>query len=140
VGGAVAGNLDSSLAEERLAQIPGYVERFKDVYGNAYPLWDDAVKALAAYQRTIISQNVPLDAYLDGDESAISDAAKRGLELYNGKAGCLNCHNGPLASDDRFYGCYWLLSKLRASKCKSRYISRYASVFKCSEAPYSKGS
>lgn len=102
-GGAVAGNLDSSLAEERLAQIPGYVERFKAVYGNDYPLWDDALKAVAAYQRTIVSQNVPLDAYLGGDQTAISEAAQRGLELYNGKAGCLNCHNGPLASDDRYY-------------------------------------
>jgi len=88
-GSAVAGNLDSALAEERLAQIARYVERFKKVYGNDYPLWDNALKSL--------------DAYLSGDESAISDAAKRGLELFNGKAGCLNCHNGTLASDDRYY-------------------------------------
>lgn len=102
-GGAVAGNLDNTLAEERLAQIPGYVERFKTVFGNEYPSWDNALDALAAYQRTIVSRNVPLDAYLGGDESAISDGAKRGLELFNGKAGCLNCHNGALVSDDRYY-------------------------------------
>jgi len=102
-GGAVAGNLDSALAEERLDQIPGYVERFRAVFGVEYPIWFDALKALAAYERTIVSQNVPLDAYLNGDENAIDDAAKRGLALFNGKAGCLNCHNGPLASDDRYY-------------------------------------
>ncbi len=102
-GGAVAGNLDKALAEERLAQIPEYVDRFRDVFGSQYPLWDDALKAVATYQRTLVSQNVPLDAYLEGDENAISDAAKRGLELFNGKAGCIECHNGPLASDDRYY-------------------------------------
>lgn len=102
-GGAVAGNLDNTLAEERLAQIPGYVERFQTVFGNEYPSWDNALDALAAYQRTIVSRNVPLDAYLGGDSGTISDAAKRGLELFSGKAGCLNCHNGALVSDDRYY-------------------------------------
>lgn len=102
-GGAVAGNLDKALAEERLAQIPEYVQRFRDVFGTDYPNWDDALRAVATYQRTLVSKNVPLDAYLEGDENAISDAAKRGLDLFNGKAGCIQCHNGPLASDDRYY-------------------------------------
>ncbi len=102
-GGAVAGNLDKALAEERLAQIPEYVERFRDLFGSQYPLWDDALRAVATYQRTLVSQNAPLDAYLEGDDSALSDEAKRGLELFNDKAGCINCHNGPLVSDDRYY-------------------------------------
>ena len=102
-GGAVAGNLDSALAEERLAQIPEYVERFRQVFGTSYPLWDDALKAVATYQRTIVSRNVPFDAFLEGDEAAVSDAAKRGFELFQGKANCIACHNGPMASDDLFY-------------------------------------
>jgi len=102
-GGAVAGNLDSSLAEERLAQIPEYVERFRAVFGTPYPLWDDALKSVATYQRTITSQNVPFDAYLEGNEQAISGAAKRGYELFESKAGCIACHNGPLAGDDRYH-------------------------------------
>jgi cytochrome c peroxidase len=102
-GGAVAGNLDSALAEERLAQIPDYVKRFRQVFGAEYPLWDDALKAVASYQRTIVSQNAPFDAYLGGQEDAISDAAKRGLELFEGKADCIACHNGPLASDDGYH-------------------------------------
>lgn len=102
-GGAVAGNLDSALAEERLAQIPGYVERFRDVYGTDYPLWDDALKALATYQRTIVSQNVPFDNYLNGDTAALSEAALRGLEIFEGKANCIACHNGPLISDDSYH-------------------------------------
>ncbi|MFQ5794827.1 MAG: cytochrome-c peroxidase [Candidatus Bipolaricaulia bacterium] len=102
-GGAVAGNLDSALAEERLAQIPEYVERFRQVFGTEYPLWDDALKAVATYQRTIVSRNVPFDAYLNGDETAISDVAKRGFELFQGKANCIACHNGALTSDDSYH-------------------------------------
>ncbi|MBW7883028.1 MAG: cytochrome-c peroxidase [Caldilineaceae bacterium] len=102
-GGGVAGNLDSALAEERLAQIPEYVERFKQVFGTDYPLWDDALKAVATYQRTIVSQNVPFDAFLQGDEAAISDAAQRGYTLFTGPAGCIACHNGPLVSDDSYH-------------------------------------
>ncbi len=102
-GGAVAGNLDSALAEERLAQIPEYVERFRGVFGTGYPKWDDALRAVATYQRTIVSQNVPFDAFLQGGETAISDAAKRGLALFEGKANCIPCHNGPLASDDSYH-------------------------------------
>ncbi len=102
-GGAVAGNLDKTLAEERLAQIPEYVKRFKDVFGAEYPRWDDALKAVATYQRTLVSRNVPFDAFLEGDESAISDAAKRGYELFQGEAGCIACHNGFLVSDDSYH-------------------------------------
>ncbi len=39
---------------------------------------------------------VPFDRFLAGDDAAMSDAAKRGLELFNGKAGCISCHNGAL--------------------------------------------
>jgi cytochrome c peroxidase len=102
-GGAVAGNLDSALAEERLAQIPEYVERFRDVFGTKYPLWDDALRAVATYQRTLVSQAVPFDAFLAGDDAAISDAAKNGFELFQGKAGCMACHHGALVSDDSYH-------------------------------------
>jgi cytochrome c peroxidase len=101
--GAVAGNLDSALAEERLAQIPEYVKRFRDVFGLEYPTWEAALKAVATYQRTIVSRNVPFDAYLQGDENAISTEARRGYELFQGQAGCMACHNGPLASDNDYH-------------------------------------
>ena len=102
-GGAVAGNLDSALAEERLAQIPDYVERFNRVFGTSYPKWDDALRAVATYQRTVTSINAPFDSFIEGDEEAISDAAKAGYELFTGKAGCIACHNGPLTSDDSYH-------------------------------------
>ena len=62
-------------------------------------------KAISAFERTIVSdpKQVPFDRYAMGDKTALSDAAKRGMELYNGKANCISCHNGPLASDERYY-------------------------------------
>ena len=100
---AVAGNVDLALAEERLAQIPEYVERFKQVFGTEYPLISDAYKAVAVFERTIVSQNVPFDAYLEGDDTAVSNKAKQGYELFIGKAGCIACHHDELISDDSFH-------------------------------------
>jgi cytochrome c peroxidase len=73
------------------------------VFGTNYPLFSDAHKAVATFQRTIVSQNVPFDAFIQGDESAISDDARQGYELFTGKANCIACHNGPLISDNSFH-------------------------------------
>ncbi len=101
--GAVAGNVDPGMAEERLAQVPAYVELFNEVFGDEYPSYEHALKAVATFQRTIVSQNVPFDAFLEGDQTAMSEAAQRGLELFTGKAGCIACHNGALISDDSYH-------------------------------------
>ena len=101
--GAVAGNLDADMAEERLAQVPEYRRRFRAAFGGEYPTWTNALRAVAAYQRTLVSRNVPFDEYLRGNDTAISDAAKRGHLLFTGKANCIACHDGPLLSDDRHH-------------------------------------
>ncbi|MBI5715642.1 MAG: cytochrome-c peroxidase [Chloroflexi bacterium] len=101
--GTVAGNLDPVMAEERLAQIPEYRKRFKEVFGDEYPVYENALRAVATFQRTIVSKNVPFDKFLGGDQKAISDEAKRGYALFKGKANCLACHNGALVSDNSFH-------------------------------------
>lgn len=60
-------------------------------------------KAIHAYQRLLVSRNAPFDQYVAGDTEAISPAAKRGLKLFIGKAGCVACHNTPLFSDNGFH-------------------------------------
>jgi cytochrome c peroxidase len=59
--------------------------------------------ALEAYQRRLISRNAPFDRYVAGDDGAISQRARRGLALFIGDALCVECHNGPALSDDRFH-------------------------------------
>ena len=93
-------NLDSLEAE--LAAIPGYVTRFQDVFGTN-PNTSGIVKALAAFQRSLIAEPSPFDRFLAGDKDALTDDAKQGFELFRGEAGCVRCHNGPLLSDGKFY-------------------------------------
>jgi cytochrome c peroxidase len=103
--GGVAGNGDTSVMEMRLRFIPEYVAAFRQVFGNEWPRMFDAYRAIAAYQRTVVSDasKVPFDRYARGDKKALSESQKRGMALYNGKAGCIQCHNGSLASDQKFY-------------------------------------
>ena len=95
-------NQDLDELETELAAIPGYVTEFKDVFGTK-PIKDGIVKALAAFQRTLVTEPSPFDRFLAGDKDALSAEAKRGLELFRGEAGCIECHNGPLLSDGKFY-------------------------------------
>ncbi|MCP3686803.1 MAG: cytochrome-c peroxidase [Gammaproteobacteria bacterium] len=101
--GGVAGNGEADLMEVRLALIPEYRERFNSVFGDQWPLIKNAWRAIASFERTLIADNTPLDDYLRGDKSALSDEQKRGKKLFEGKANCIECHNGPLASDERYY-------------------------------------
>ncbi len=103
--GSVAGNGDAAMMEMRLRLVPDYVERFRRVFGLPWPRMTQAYQAIAAYQRTIVSdpRQVPLDRYLGGDDTALSAEAKRGLRLFAGKAGCQRCHHGALVSDQRLH-------------------------------------
>lgn len=60
-------------------------------------------KAIAAYERKIVSRNAPFDKYVAGDRAAVSDSAKRGLKLFIGKAACVECHSGPFFEDHKFH-------------------------------------
>ncbi len=104
-GGAVGGNVDGSMAEMRLRFSPEYVAAFKKVFGTEYPNAAQAWAAIAAFERTIVTdpKKVPFDRYVAGDKSALSASAKAGMEVFNGKGGCIACHNGALASNQRFY-------------------------------------
>ena len=103
--GAVAGNGDPSVMEMRLRFIPEYVATFKKVFGADWPRMNDAYRAIAAYERTVVSDTgkVPFDRYAKGDKKALNSSQLAGMQLFNGKAGCIQCHNGPLASNQQFY-------------------------------------
>lgn len=101
--GNLAANLDPTMAEERLRQMPEYMRRFEEVYGTFGPRWPDLLKAVVAFERTVVSRNVPFDTWIEGDDDALSPEAERGLELFLGKAGCAQCHSGPLFTDEAFH-------------------------------------
>lgn len=64
---------------------------------------DRLAQALATYQRTLVSPPAPFDRWIEGDEAAISDAAKRGFRLFAGKANCAACHKGWAFTDHAFH-------------------------------------
>lgn len=101
--GGVAGNGEDDMMEARLAFVPEYRERFADVFGDDWPNVRHAYQAIAAFQRTIVQTDTPFDTYMRGDDAALTDQQKRGLDLFTGKANCAACHNGPLVSDEQYY-------------------------------------
>lgn len=82
----------------KLSRIPYYREQFKKAFDSDIT-FDNIAKAIATFERTIISRDVPFDNYLNGDKSALDSEQIRGLELFKGKAGCINCHHGAIFSD-----------------------------------------
>jgi cytochrome c peroxidase len=101
--GGVAGNGEDDMMEERLRQVPEYVRQFKAVFGTEWPELHDAWRAIAAFERTLIQPDTPFDQYMRGDTDVLSGEAQRGLELFQGKAGCIRCHNGPMLTDEKYY-------------------------------------
>jgi len=101
--GGVAGNGEDDMMEARLAFVPEYRERFADVFGDDWPNIRHAYMAIAAFERTIVQTDTPFDEYMRGDDDALNDAQKRGLELFVGKAGCVACHSGPMLTDEQYH-------------------------------------
>jgi cytochrome c peroxidase len=93
---------DLTELEAELRAVPGYVQQFQDVFGTTVTR-DGIAKALAAFERTLITRPSPLDRYLMGDRSALSEEAKEGLRLFTEDAGCIQCHRGPRLSDGKYY-------------------------------------
>ena len=88
----------------KLNKIEGYKKLFKKAFGTNAISIEQVGKAIASFQRTLISGNSPFDRYdYDGEEKAISEAAKRGKNLFFGKARCNLCHFGTNFSDEKFH-------------------------------------
>jgi cytochrome c peroxidase len=91
------------VIEARIRAIPDYAALFQAALPGR-PI-DLALigKAVAAYERTIEPGTAPFDLWVEGDDAAISDAAKRGFILFNTKAGCAACHGGWRFTEDSFH-------------------------------------
>ena len=101
--GGVAGNGEDDMMEARLSFVPEYRQQFREVFGDQWPLVRHAYMAIAAFERTLVQTDTPFDNYMRGDDNALTDQQKAGLEIFAGKAGCIACHNGPLLSDEQYH-------------------------------------
>lgn len=86
----------------KLNQIPGYQKAFQRAFGGpATP--ENIVQAIATFERTIVATNSAWIRFRSGDQSAFSDAAKRGWQIFSEKAKCTNCHDGLLLTDQQYH-------------------------------------
>ena len=92
---------------EFLNTYPEYKTQFDNVYGT-YDTDNQTLKelvglAIGAYERTLLSTEAPFQAYLKGDQSALTDEQKKGAILFFGEAGCATCHTGPALNSMEFH-------------------------------------
>jgi cytochrome c peroxidase len=96
------GNEDAIVAA--VAAIPGYRTAFAAAFPeDSAPNRKTIEAALATFERTLVSSEAPFDRWIEGDEAAIGAAAKRGFDLFNGKARCAECHSGWNFTDGSFH-------------------------------------
>jgi cytochrome c peroxidase len=97
----MARDLPSLIAD--LEQTPEYLARFRRAFGDVHITGDRIARAIADYERTVISAGAPFDRYLKGDAAAMTPAAVRGMKLFTGRARCVKCHSGPQLTDAGFH-------------------------------------
>jgi cytochrome c peroxidase len=85
------GNGSYDEVVNRLREIPEYRAEFRSVFGSEARI-EFVGLALAAYERTLVSGDAPIDRFVAGDQNAIGEAAKRGFALFRGRARCSRCH------------------------------------------------
>lgn len=95
-------DLTKEELEYRMNHIPGYVTHFQKVFGSK-PTIDYMAKAIASFERTIVTGDSPYDLYLKGDRNAMSESAVMGMEIFSGKGHCNVCHSGPAFSDSDYH-------------------------------------
>lgn len=86
----------------RLTAIPEYQTLFAEAFDTTSISIENLGKAIAAFERTLLTNNSRFDQYMRGDETAISLSEKDGFELFK-SVGCANCHNGPMFSDYKIH-------------------------------------
>ncbi len=89
------GMKDHAAVIEKVKKIPGYVVEFQKAFGGKDAVnIDNLARAIASYERTLVTRNSPVDKYLAGNKKALTAQQIRGMELVK-SVGCVACHGGP---------------------------------------------
>ncbi|HEV7782525.1 MAG TPA: cytochrome-c peroxidase [Chitinophagaceae bacterium] len=87
----------------KLRNVKGYAPLFKAAFGSEQITPDNFTQAIAIFEKTIVSRKSRFDEFLGGDKNALTDKELRGLHVFRTTARCMNCHNGPLFTDNQFH-------------------------------------
>jgi cytochrome c peroxidase len=96
-------NLPLDQLGPKLRDIDGYRPLFADAYPGEPIAPPTVAKAIAAFERTVVSATAPFDRWIAGDQTAIGDDAKRGFAVFNQEGRCAKCHSGWRFTDDSFH-------------------------------------
>ena len=100
--------MESEAVEKAVGRLRA-VGEYRGLFTEAFGKSDDAAitaehlaKAIAAFERTLITTDSPFDRFMRGDTSALNAGQQRGLRVFQ-DAGCIQCHGGPMLSDYKLH-------------------------------------
>ncbi|MFH7000350.1 cytochrome-c peroxidase [Flavobacterium sp. FlaQc-57] len=96
-------NNHMDIAVKNIQKIEGYKKFFYSAYGEEKVTEEKILKAIATFERTVVSRKSRFDKFIEGDSTQLSDKEVSGLHLFRTKARCINCHNSPYFSDNQFH-------------------------------------
>ncbi|CAI8747388.1 cytochrome-c peroxidase [Chryseobacterium sp. IT-36CA2] len=96
-------NLHMSMATKNIKKIKDYKPFFIKAFGNGEVTEERIAKAVATFERSLISPPSKFDKFVSGKKDALTDSEINGLHLFRTKANCINCHNTPYFSDQKFH-------------------------------------
>lgn len=94
---------EAEVIETRINAIPEYRAAFRAAYGIETATLTDIARALADFERAIPPPRSKWDRVFTEGTNVLTDQELTGLHLFRTKAGCVNCHNGPLLTDQRYH-------------------------------------
>ena len=98
---------EMNLPHDEMLKKLNKIDAYKPLFEKAYPkegiTKNTVAKAIATFERTVVSAEAPFDRWVKGEENAISASAKKGFVLFNEKANCAVCHSGWRFTDDGFH-------------------------------------
>ena len=104
----------------KLNKIKGYVALFETAYPGEGLTKETLAKAIASFERTVVSTESSFDKYIKGDTQAMSQKAQEGFTLFKGKAKCTGCHDGFNFTDGSFHNI-----GLNDGELKGKELGRY---------------
>jgi cytochrome c peroxidase len=99
------GHTDANLGIERIRKLAGYVDAFAKAYPGEAISKETAAKAIAAFERSLVSRNTPFDRWVRGDAAAMTPAQVSGFQVFvdPNKGNCSACHSAPNFTDNGFH-------------------------------------
>lgn len=105
--GPIAASAEMAQPIDELVEELNGIDGYRTAFATAFPgegvTEDNIGKAIATFERTVVSNLAPFDRWVRGDANAVSAEVKRGFVLFNTTARCANCHSGWNFTDDSFH-------------------------------------